>query len=480
MRWGPMVLAICLVASACLVAQGLAGASAPGPSLELSHGPVGDVTMAILRGPQGDPVLEARAGPAGQGWLRVAEEPRSNGPVEVTVVGDPTADDRVDLIIEAGGERWVVEVAPTPAETWQAAGAHRLVASPFSGPEANLTLAVGPVTLEGAGTVSPRFDLLARVSLEDPGGYTATGLTLDGQTVARLLSPDDGATRVHHARMHAWLWPAGEHTILGVRVERDLAPGLVHETLVGETSLLLDRQGPGPPSPTATDGTVAWPPTPEAAAYEAQLRNGSTPWRPVAVQGTSLHTNASLADGDQVRVRGIDAVGNPGPWSPSVAVASRQGPGDPPAPLPDRWDPLRPGATVRGLVEVPWPRQAPVVQARLLIDDPVTGTWQPVAQARESPLVWDTRVLPDGAYLLKLEVATQDGTTTRFFPGMTVDNLGPLGDTTVDRRPTPPPPGRLPVPDPISPLPVLATLVLLASAAGLGLALLRGRTGTAK
>lgn len=481
MRWAPVVLATCLLASGCLVARGLAGpTSAEAEVIEVTEGPSGEVHAVVVRGPEGSPVVEAQAGPADHGVLIVGGEPPVRGPARLTVVGDPLADDTVRLVAEVDGQRWVFEVHPTPAGPWQGSGAHRVVASPLAGPEAEVALAVGPVLLGGPGTVSPAYDLLAQTVLEDAQGYRPVGLALDGQTVARVVSTQaDGSHRIGHASMPGYRWPASDQTELAVRVERELAPGLIHETLVARTALLLDRQGPAPPVPTVENGTVTWLPSDQAVAYDAQRRNASGAWRPVTTRTDRLGPGAGLEPGDDVRVRGVDGVGNPGPWSPPVTVPSPDETRPAPAELPDRWGPLAPGATVTGSVEVAWPARAPVLQARVLVEDPATGGWQPVAQARESPLVWETRVLPDGVYLAKLEVETPDGTLTRFFPSLTVANLAPLD---------PPPAGpgvpaaqrvEVPVPEPTSPLPVLATLVLGVAGAA-SAAFFWRRTGTAK
>lgn len=483
MRWGPLTLAVCLLVSGCLVAQGLAKDPGPADRLELVHGPGGELTEVGLLGPGGHRVLEAAAGPPGQGQLSIAGLPPVQGPVTLTLVGDPLADDQVDLVIEAGGERWVVEVVATPAGAWEASGAHRLVASPLAGPEPGLLLAAGPVLLDGPGTLSPRFDLLARVAVDEgeDDGYTPVALTLDGETAARLVaSGQDDQTEVHHARMPAWAWPPGDQAKLAVRVERELAPGLVHETLVARTSVLLDRQGPSAPSPAASNGTVAWSAVPGAAAYEAETRNGTEPWGPVRVDGTGLHPDASLAAGHEVRVRAIDGVGNPGPWSQTVAIDPPRSPPPPPAPVPDQWPPLTPGVKVEGTVELTWSRQTPIVQAHLSIHDPEEGAWRPVAHTRDTPLTWDTRMVPDGAYLVKLEIQTPEETVTRLFPGVTIDNLRAASHEDVARQPQAPVTGGAPVPDPISPLPVLASLALLVLGGGMAAVAFWGRTGTAK
>ncbi len=483
MRWGPLTLAICLLLSGCLVARGLAEDPGPADRIELVYGPSGELTEVGLLGPDGQRVLEATAGPPGQGYLSIAGLSPVEGPVMVTLVGDPLTDDQVDLVVEAGGERWVVEVAATPAGAWQGSGAHRVVASPLAGPEPELLVAAGPVILDGPGILSPRFDLLARVAMDEreAGGYTPVTLTLDGQTAARLVaSGQDGQATVHHARVHAWQWPASDQTELAVRVERELAPGLIHETLVVRTSLLLDRQGPPAPAPIPGNSTVAWPAVAGATAYEAQARNGTEAWRPTRVTGTGLHPDAPLLPGHEVRVRAVDGVGNPGPWSQAVEIDPPRPPPPTPDPLPDRWPPLTPGAVVEGTIELTWPLEAPIVQTRLLIHAPEDGAWQPVTHARQPPLTWDTRTLPDGTYLVKLEVETSEEPVTRFFPGVTIDNLRDAVPGTLARQPQAPATDPPPVPEPTSPLPVLASLALLGLGGGMAAVALWRRTGTAK
>ncbi len=479
MRLVVLALVACLILQGCLVARGLAGEGTPS-GVSMVQGPDGQIQRVTLRGPAGEPVLEAQAGEGAGGRLAIAGLAPVRGPVTITLVGDPLADRPVAVVVEADGDRWVVDLPPTTGGAWEGSGAHRIVASPLAGPETDLAVAVGPVLLAGPGSVSPRFGLLAQVAVEAPGGYRPTGLVLDGQTVARVLvAGTNGSALIAHASMPAYRWPSTEQVELAVRVERELVPGLVHETLVGRTDLLLDRQGPRAPGLEVVDRNVTWRVDPGVGAWEAERRNGTGTWRPVAALDGRLAPTTSLAGGDEVRVRGIDPVGNPGPWSAPVVVPSATRPDLPPAPLPERWGPLAPGAELAGTVEVPWPDRAPVVAVRVLVDDPVTGTWQAVAQARESPLVWETRVLPDGVYLAKLEVETTEGTSSRFYPGLTVANLGPSASGPTDDPATTSKPVEVPVPDPVSPLPVVATLTL-AALGGLASALIWRRKGTAK
>lgn len=447
-----------------------------------------DVDRLAVRGPTGEPLIVAEPGGRSAGRLTLADRTVRAPDLHVAMRGDPLTDEEVVVRLWARGERTGFVVHQTPAEAYGQAGealaGHLVLGSPTRAREANVTLAAGPVQLDGPGTISPRFDTRARVQVANASGYDRGRLTVDGEPRAPLdLAGRQGDQRVFHGRVTAGGLRSGEHE-LGIRLERDLAPGVVQTQQVTSLRLVVDRAGPVPPTGVdITDGALGWSARATASTYEIRLDPPDGPGWIRPVEGTSARLPESPAGEWAGQVRGVDDVGNPGPWSREVSWTVERG-------SPDGAEPAfsfeleapRPGDTLTGLERVRWSGQA-VSTVTVDVRPADGGDWIRVAQGSKSPLSWDTRTVLDGPYRLRATAHPPDGPVTRL-TSVTVDNLAEVTETAgsgllaSDRDPGSP--EGLPGPLPGRPLPTaLATSLGLLAAVGIGWAKL-GRTGRGK
>jgi hypothetical protein len=389
-----------------------------------------EVHRVALIGPGGDPVLVLEPGARGAGAVEVAGRRAHADAVRAELHGDPFRDDRVLLRYWVDGIRqgWYVDTTPAPA--YQAAGEaleeHLVLRSPTAEGRAELDLAAGPVGLEDPeARLSPRFDVAARVTVEDAGGFERGWLTVDGTPVAELgaTGRSDGA-RVLQGTLAADRVEPGAADV-GARLERMLAPGVVQVREVDPIPVQLDAQGPPAPQapPAADSAALAWSDREDVARWEAQVRPDGGTWRSVPVEGTraTVPEDWSTWEG---RVRGVDEVGNTGPWSEAATGGSTgdEDGEDPPAPALEVRAPT-PGARVAGEVAVRWAPDPGTAEVRV----EATGAhgWRTVAQAREPPAVWDSRELPDGEHRLRVTASGPGGETARLVD-VRVDNLDPV------------------------------------------------------
>lgn len=444
-----------------------------------------DVDRLALRGPTGKPLIVAEPGGRSAGRLTLADRTVRAPDLHVAMRGDPLTDEEVVVRLWARGERTGIVVHQTPAEAYGHAGealaGHLVLGSPTRAREANVTLAAGPVQLDGPGTISPRFDTRARVQVADASGYDRGRLTVDGEPRAPLdLAGRQEDERVFHGRLAAGGLRPGEHE-LGVRLERDLAPGVVQTQQVTSFDLVVDRSGPVPPTGVEiTDGGLDWSARATASVYEVRLSPPDGPAWTRPVEGTSARLPGSPAGGWAGQVRAVDDVGNPGPWSREVRwTVERGSPGGAEPAFSFELEAPRPGETLTGLERVRWSGQA-VSTVTVDVRPADGGDWTRVGQGSKSPVSWDTRTVLDGSYRLRATAHGPDGPVTRL-ASVTVDNLAEVTESAgtgllaPDREPEAS--EGLPGPLPGRPLPTaLATSLGLLAALGLGWAKL-GRYG---
>jgi hypothetical protein len=127
-------------------------------------------------------------------------------------------------------------------------------------------------------------------------------------------------------------------------------------------------------------------------------------------------------------------------------------------------------AVVQGTVEIIGSADHPAFQFYVieLSPEPVTGNqWQIVGQIGEAPvlngvlMVWDTTLVPDGSYTLRLRVVRLDGNYTEAFSQqVVVTNAQPLPTDTPVQTPTPAQQENLPATPTPTDLPPTPTILI--------------------
>lgn len=426
-----------------------------------------DVDRVALRGPDGRPVLALTPGPGG---LSVAAgEQRWQLPgASVELHGDPLRDPSVRVHVDHAGKHRGFLLKQTPEQAYGQAGEalseHLLLRSPTREHRIELTLAAGPVTLADDGVLSPRFALRTRAAVDDASGADRGGLLVDGEARALLaVAGDEDGQRVLHGQLPAGSLAPGTHSI-AVRLERELGPGVVQTWTSDALRVQLDPEGPTAPLLTREDGRLAWRADPDVARWELRARPEGGPWRALPTDGTQASLPQAPPGPWEAQLRGVDAIGNPGPWSEPVRWEAEDDRGQAPGPPTLTVRSPEEGARLSGVHRIRWEPAPGIAQidASLLLDGEnpiVLGT------AQQPPLAWDTRTVPDGEHALRLTATGPGGRTSRLVP-VTVDNLA-TGGADAPHAFLHPPPQRgtsHPPPDPMPgrPLPaaVLAGLVL--------------------
>lgn len=344
-------------------------------------------------------------------------------PVELAsgaeVEGDPASDDEVEARTDAGGREATVVFSRTPAGWIDEApeGDRVREASPTGPVDAELRLAAGPVERAGPGNVSPAFPLDVRLSVDADDDVDRAWLRLDGQRWAPLeLAGTEGDRRVHLARLAPHTLPAGQTTHVDVLFERRPTPATTHVLQGPGWDVHADARGPPAPELTDENGTVAI--DGQAHRWQAQQRSADGGWQAAPVTDGTIEP--TLAAAHELRARGIDRVGNAGPWSPPHPLEN----GTEPAPRPA--EPFRvlapePGDEVEGEVLVDW-RPAKAVGFVEVEARSSTHEDRHVGHAAEPPIRWRTGFVPDGDWTLHVRAQTEDGWSSRLVP-VTVDNL---------------------------------------------------------
>ncbi len=455
----------------------LAGDTAPFPvSLTpglVLEGDTRDPDRVALRAPDGPVVLDVRPGGSSLAAIQLIDRALVVDQLSARLFGDPFSDETVTLELVVEGQARRYELDPTLAGAFGAASEagsdHVVLASPTRLGEASLELTAGPATLTHEdGSLSPRYPLLARLAVANGSGYERAWLVVDGQQrVAFTLSGMDGEQRVFHGELAQGLLPLRHGAVveLSTQLERDLAPGLVQSQGTDVLRVSLDLVGPAPPGQPTADrpGRLAWQPMGEAGWYEAQARPaGQGDWRAIPVNGTSAQAPSEPAGPWEGRVRGVDEQGNPGEWSEVITWTSTGG-GEPAAsPQLDLQWPL-PGSRLQGTVELSWTPSESVALVTVSVSRDGGASWTEVGSSSQPPLAWDTRSLPDGLYLLRVNAQGPGGSATRLVEDVSIDNLAPVAPG--DQPPGPFDGGGAPTPDgdPTTsfPLPMAAASLLL-------------------
>lgn len=435
-----------------------------------------DVDRVALRGPDGEAALAARPGDGSLAALRLGDRDVRVEALRVTLLGDPLTDETVTLRLWIDGDRTGFIVKQTPADAYGRAGAalseHLILRSPTRDHEAELRLTAGPVVLEGPGQISPRFDASLVWTVANASAYERGWLLVDDAPKAEIaLSGEDGPRRALHATLPGEaLGPDDEHALVA-RLERDLAPGVVQVHHTEPVTVRTDHQGPPAPTVRVEDDRLTWTPTPGAVRWEATARPEGDPWRELATDGTQAPLPTGPAGAWEGRVRGVDALGNPGPWSETVHWTL-----DTPAtPITSRPQLVveTPDAdqTLTGLSEIRWQADPSIARVKAALQVEQGSPWRELGSATTPPMTWDTRTVPDGTHRLKVTALGPGGRTTRILP-VTVDNLEPVTQAPSVLPGHEAGPGApAPTPLPGHPLPrAIATGLLLA---GAGLALTR-------
>jgi len=383
------------------------------------------------------------------------------------VEGDPTRDDRMQARIEAEDRQAEVTVDRTLAGLVDESPRSQAIreASPTGPAQAQLRLAAGPVERAEAGEVSPAFALQARVSVDGDEGFETAWLRLDGDRWTELEPAGwAGDRRILLGELAARTLPAGETTHVDVVFEREPAPGARHVVQGPGFDVFADAEGPPEPTLAIDEGTIRV--GSGAEEVHAQARTPGEDWRPVPVREGSIDP---AGEGPlEVRARGVDAVGNAGPWSPTHRVETVTEPD--PAPTvafqlraPDE------GQTIEGVAAVDWRpadrAQVVAVEAR----SAEHGNSTISEGASQPPVRWRTGFVPDGEWTLHVRAQTPQGLVSELVT-VTVDNLehGPAGDGVDDD-------GSVPSRDPVQRTRSPLSAALASGAGALALVALAGR-----
>jgi hypothetical protein len=441
---------------------------APGLFVE---GSARDVDAVRWDSPTGHSIGLALAGDEARG--QAASRSTSADPADLWLEGDPLTDDEVDVVAESEGERGIVHVRQTPSRAFEESdrsGELEHVASPTAPPNATLSLDAGPVERASSGAVSSAFEATARLVVDDDRTDRAW-LTLDGERGASFREAgqtDDG--RVFLARLPAGvIGDHGDTVDVSAIVERDAAPGLVQRLEAANLTVAIDARGPTAPSVAWQRGEVRVNGSADRLAAQARAPEGV--WRERAVTNGTVALPDTAEPGWQVRVRGVDAVGNPGPWSQPVEVPER---------LPEREasEPFRVVAaavesTLEGTVPILWTPEAAAGQISVHARHEGADAWTEIGSSTTSPIEWRTEYERDGTY--RLQVRAMDGphAVSRLLT-VTVDNLDPTGPPQEQSRQQAELPDQRP--DPGQPL--ARSLALLGTAgalAGIGVGVAKRR-----
>lgn len=439
-----------------------------------------DVDRLALRGPAGAPLVIVEPGGDGPGSVTVAGERWTAPDARVQLVGDPLTDDEVILRLHLQGDRFGLVLRQTPAEAYGRAGDaladHLILRSPTRARGTHVTLSAGPVTLAGNGTLSPHYEARTTVRIANTSGADRGWIVVDERPLARLsLSGRDGDQRVLHGTLPAGILDTGRHEVW-IRLERDLAPGVVQTQRTPVIRIHADDAGPpAPPRPRIVGGALTWAPTPDAERYEAQARPHGASYRALDTNGTRARLPSAPAGSWEGRVRAVDPVGNAGPWSPPTGFTV-----GPPSEEDDagatRLSITFPtdGAVVQGASSIRWRGEA-IAYVEASLGSIGEEGWQRIGRAERSPMTWDSRTVPDGEYRLEVTAHGPGGPASQLVP-VQVDNLAAVTEdprsafmSPTDRGPV----SSLPGPMPGHPLPT-ALAFGLAAAGVVGFALVRG------
>lgn len=366
------------------------------------------LTLVPMFGPLVDLVSD-------EGWEREIELAS-----RVETEGDPASDEEVQARVQAGGETVTLVLQRTPAGLLDGLpGAQQARdASPTGPVDAELRLEVGPVVLEGPGNVSPSFPLRAHASLAEDHDIDEAWLRLDGERWAELEAAGEADGRpVLLGQLGPGSLPADRTTHADVVFERYLAPEATQIVQGPGWDVYADARGPPAPSLVAEETSVRV--EGEGARFEVQTRPAEGAWRSASLDGRTVASVDSSHD--QVRARGIDEVGNAGPWSPPLGLPTHD------EPEPEEGEDFellapRDGDRVEGLVHIDWrPAEAsPLVEAYARRGP--TMEWQEIGQAMEPPIAWRTSFVPDGTWQLHVRAETEEGWSSRLVT-VHVDNL---------------------------------------------------------
>lgn len=343
------------------------------------------------------------------------------GPAEVTVEGSPTSDDEVYTHLRVEDRSATVTLRETPAGLLPgSAGGDQLARASPTGPvDARLELEAGPVQLSGPGSVSPAFPLKARASVDAEDGVDRAWLRVDEQIAAELDPAGRAEDRdVFVGSLGAHHLPADRSPRVDVVFDREPTPATTQRLEGPGWTVRTDDEGPDPPKLRVEEGQVRMEEAP--AEVRAQTRSEEGSWEPARVEdGTVLVPDEPGTH--QVRARGVDGVGNEGPWSDPVEVvdATRSRPTQP-----DPWRLVSPddGSTVQGAVPVAW---RPANATSLVQVDARPGpqdTWRSIGEAGDPPITWRTGFVTDGDWQLRIRAHTNGSWETRLV-NVTVDNL---------------------------------------------------------
>lgn len=428
---------------------------------------------------EGRPALSFTAGGPGVGEATLAGVRLAVDQVRLALEGDPLSGEPWLLVVRLDGEAVRIEGPVPEAVPLLWAGTendlvrlHRPTG--LSRPE--LILGAGPVVLEGPGTLSPRFDLRIRVAIATGEGIDRGTAATPSATVSLTPAGRKGGDTVLLGTVPAWALGAthGETTGLELRFERDLAPGIVQVLDGGEVPLVLDTEGPAPPQLRYEPGRLTWPPPGEPVTLRVELAWEDGPFRPLPHQASEAALPTAPPGTWSARARATDAVGNPGAWSGPVSwTVPARGLG---ATGPPRWTVEAPPGPLAGPIPFAWTPDPTVALVRGEVSGDGGSTWTRIGASPVPPLAWETRLFPDGTYLVRLTAEGPGGSDAVLLGPLAVDNLAPLEAAGAGA----PAAGGTGVPPaatgPVSPLPVALSLAMvLASGVLLGLFLVRSR-----
>lgn len=341
----------------------------------------------------------------------------------VIVEGSPSSDEHVDVTVRAGDLDPTIRWRRTPAQelgVLPGSGAVRNN-SPVGPAEARMLVQAGPVVLERPGRLSSSFETRIQVLVDASDGIDRAWLHADGSVVGELeqRGARDGAVVFAGSIPPEWL-PEEGLVEVGAVLERRPAEGFAQRVDGPAWELRTDSQGPPAPRLRLVDDAVQV--DGPGTRFEGQVRTSSGDWRPAAVhQGVLELPQDGYGEQAWARARGVDDVGNPGPWSTPLEIENRSETQTRPR-LPWTLVAPRDGQRLDGEVEIRWSPSTASPRVEAAWRTSPQGNWTTVGHASRSPIVWQTGFVPDGRHELRVR-AFVDGNWTTEVLEVSVDNL---------------------------------------------------------